>query len=472
MAIKINENLVLSGNAFLSRFNRQVKIPGWREKEQKKIFNKKVLIIGESILGEMTLAGLASFGARNLFYQDHQDIPHTKSYFSHIKGPGTRLEKVVKTVAKINPYSTIYGYKAPFTKLYFRWEKFIPEIIIDTTNNLESKEMILDYIENNKETKFISGISNPTACAVTFYNPYEENYEDILNPKIDIEKYLQGGLTSNIAAGLIIEEFRKSIFNLDNNDKNTKETLYYNLNSIKKNFPKDDFKSIEIYKNQKIFLAGCGGIGNYAALSLAQEGFKNISFLDMDKVEDTNLNRQMLFYDNIGKGKNISLANKLKDAFNINPRIFSGKLEDSCEELFEKNKYDLILGCFDNNNSRVFLNNYAVKYKIPYIDGATTYKTGRITSYIPEKTACIKCKKGLNIEEEVEDNSCDNSLPSVISPNMIIGSTMVGEAINYFSGNYIDKGISYDTLSNNQKINISFEGIKIEQCNCDRERIK
>lgn len=468
--IKINENLVLSEDAFLDRFNRQIKIPNWGDREQKKIFDKKILIIGDSILGEMALAGLASFGARNLFYQDYQEKAHRKSYFSHVNDSGTRLEKIVRTVARINPYARIYGYKAPFTKLFFRLENFTPEIIIDTTNNLGSKEMILDYLESNKKTKLISGISNSNACAVSFYDPFIGNYEDILNPKIEIERYLQGGFTSNIAAGLIIEEFRKSIFNLDKDDKNSRDTIYYNQNSHERNSPRNDFRLKDFFRNYKIFLAGCGGTGTYAGLSLAQEGFKNISFVDMDIVEDTNLNRQILFYEDIEERKSSSLSKKLKDAFKINPRVFYGKLDDTCGELLEKNKYDLILGCFDNTNARVFLNNHAIKQRIPYIDGSTTYKSGEVRIYIPEKTACIRCKKGLNIEEEVKDNSCDNSLPSVISPNMIIGSAMVGEVINYFSGNFKNIFLNYDTNSNKRIMVYPDEG-RTKDCNC-REELK
>lgn len=467
MVIKINEDANFSDDSFLKRFSRQIKISGWGEEEQKKIFNKKILIVGDGLLGEITLAGLASFGARNLFYEDYQDKAHIKSYFSHVKESGTRLEKIVKTVSKINPYAKIYGYKAPFTRFYLNLEGFTPEIIIDTTNNLESKETILDYLEDHQEVKLISGISNSNVCAVSFYDPLVGNYEDILNPKINLEMYLQGGFTSTIAAGLIIEEFRKSIFNIHKNDKNSKETIYYNLNSSKRNSPEDDFRkdnfSRDHMRDYKILIAGCGGIGNYAGLSLAQEGFRNISFLDMDKVEDTNLNRQMFFYDDVGEMKNSSLSKKLKEAYKINPRVFSGELNDASEELFARNRYDLILGCFDNMNARVFINNYAVKYKIPYIDGGVDYKSGEIRSYVPGETACVKCKKGIRIEKEVIDNSCDNSLPSVISPNMIIGSMMVGEAMNYFSDSYHDIRLFYNTNSD-KKMEIHPE--KIKSCNC------
>lgn len=451
MVIKINENARFSKDSFLERFSRQTKISGWGEKEQKKIFDRKILILGEGILGEMVLAGLASFGARNLFYQDCQEVAHAKSYFSRVNEEGTRLEKIVKTVARINPYAKIYGYAAPFTRLYINIEDFVPDVIIDATNSLESKEIVLDYLERNKKVKLISGISNPHSCAVSFYNPLKGDYGDILISKIEIEPSMQGGFTSNIAAGLIIEEFRKSIFQLDKNDGNTSETIYYNPNSHDRGSPKQDFRGSDYPKGVRVLLAGCGGIGNYAGLSLAQEGFKNISFLDMDVVEDTNLNRQMLFYDSVGQKKSVSLSGKLKEAYKINPKVFSGELNDSSEKLFARNRYDLVLGCFDNVNARVFLNDYAVRYKIPYIDGATTYRTGQITSYVPGKTSCVKCKRGFVPEEAVADNGCDNSLPSVISPNMVIGSAMVGEAINYFSGIYESIRLVYNT-ENSRKI--------------------
>jgi molybdopterin/thiamine biosynthesis adenylyltransferase len=442
-----------------------MKIPGWSEEEQKKIFNRKVLVVGDDILGEMVVAGLVSFGSRNIFYEDYRNTASSKSYFSNISGSGTRLEKIVRTVAKINPYARIYGYKAPFTKLYPNIEGFTPEIVIDATNNPESKETVLDYLEKNKGTKFISGISNPTACAVSFYDPIVGNYEDILHPKITAEMYHQGGFISTIAAGLIIEEFRKSIFRLEETDKNTKNTIYYNLNSSSRNSPENDssFSIENLVKSAKILIAGCGGIGTYVGMGLAQEGFKKLSFLDMDFIEDTNLNRQMLFYDDIGERKNISLSKKLNDAYGLNYELLSGKLDDKSKDIFRGVDLDMIFGCFDNANARVFLNDCAVRYGISYIDGGVTYSDGEIRLYVPGKTACVKCKKGMRITEEVSSASCDDAAPSVISPNMIIGSMMVGEFMRISSGHYQDLKISYDTFVDN-KINVYSE--EIQKCSC------
>ena len=472
MPVKINENAKFSDDAFMDRFARHITIPGWGIEEQKKIFNKRILILGNNALGEMTLAGLASFGARNLFYQDYRDNSSPKSYFSNVKRPGTRLERIIKTVSSINPHAKMYGYKAPFTKLYINLENFVPEIVIDTTNNTESKEEVLDYLDHNRGIKLISGVSNENSCAVSFYDPSKENQEkildDILNPKIDLDPEVQGGFTSTIAAGFIIEEFRKSIFSLRENDKNSEDTVYYDQNSPDRNSPVriNSPASTNSLKDQSILVAGCGGIGTYIGLGLAQEGFSRIFFLDMDKVEETNLNRQMLFYDDLGLNKSSSLSKKLQEAYGIRSTALFGKIDGNSKEFFKKHHFDLIFGGFDNINARFNLNGYAIESGTPYIDGATSYKSGQIVSYIPGKTLCIKCKKGLHLEEESKGNSCDDSPPSVISPNMIIGSMIVGEAIKYFSGDYQGIDLSYHTETN-KKITASENGhLSKKDCVC------
>ena len=54
-------------------------------------------------------------------------------------------------------------------------------------------------------------------------------------------------------------------------------------------------------KNTKILLVGVGGVGSFAYEALIRSGFQNITIIDKDKVEITNLNRQLMAYHtNIG----------------------------------------------------------------------------------------------------------------------------------------------------------------------------
>ena len=72
-------------------------------------------------------------------------------------------------------------------------------------------------------------------------------------------------------------------------------------------FSEDEFSRI---KNATIGIAGAGGIGSNSAHCLSRCGFKNFIIADFDFVEETNLNRQMFFANQIGKRKVIELLSK------------------------------------------------------------------------------------------------------------------------------------------------------------------
>ena len=63
----------------------------------------------------------------------------------------------------------------------------------------------------------------------------------------------------------------------------------------------DNLKKIE---NTKILLVGIGGVGGFTLEALVRSGFKNITIIDGDRIEESNLNRQLITnQDNIGKNK-------------------------------------------------------------------------------------------------------------------------------------------------------------------------
>ena len=70
----------------------------------------------------------------------------------------------------------------------------------------------------------------------------------------------------------------------------------------------------EKLKKAKIFIAGAGGLGSPISIYLAVAGIGTITIVDMDVVERTNLNRQILHYDrDIGKKKTVSAEVKLRE---------------------------------------------------------------------------------------------------------------------------------------------------------------
>jgi sulfur carrier protein ThiS adenylyltransferase len=72
----------------------------------------------------------------------------------------------------------------------------------------------------------------------------------------------------------------------------------------------------EKLKDKTIGIAGCGGLGSNCAVALARVGLGNITIADFDKIEESNLNRQYFFFNQIGMPKAIALKENI---FRINP---------------------------------------------------------------------------------------------------------------------------------------------------------
>ncbi len=89
----------------------------------------------------------------------------------------------------------------------------------------------------------------------------------------------------------------------------------------------------------KIGIAGCGGLGSNCAVNLVRCGFTRLKIIDFDVVEDSNLNRQFFFFDQIGMPKTEALAVNLK---RINPDI---NIEAIQGKITSRNAKELFIGC-------------------------------------------------------------------------------------------------------------------------------
>jgi molybdopterin-synthase adenylyltransferase len=145
-------------------------------------------------------------------------------------------------------------------------------------------------------------------------------------------------------------------------------------------------------KSATALIAGLGGLGSPLALYLAAAGVGHLKLVDMDDVELSNLNRQVLHWDkDIGKAKVTSASQKVKK---INPttRVEGFDLAIDDKNVFELTKNcDVILDAMDNFAVRYMLNAAAVVHRVPLIHGAVYGYEGRLASVVPGKTACLEC---------------------------------------------------------------------------------
>ena len=114
----------------------------------------------------------------------------------------------------------------------------------------------------------------------------------------------------------------------------------------------------------KVLIVGVGGLGCPLALYLANTGVGTIGIVDNDKIDMSNLNRQILFNTkDIGKYKVVQakkFLNKTNKKIKIN--IYKDRLtKQNIEKILKK--YDIICDCSDNFTTRYLLNNFCFKKK-------------------------------------------------------------------------------------------------------------
>jgi molybdopterin-synthase adenylyltransferase len=180
-------------------------------------------------------------------------------------------------------------------------------------------------------------------------------------------------------------------------------------------------------KKARILIAGAGGLGSPAALYLAAAGIGSLRIVDCDKVDLSNLNRQLLHSTpDTGRRKVVSAGEKLKvlnphvDIETVKDRISS----DNIDELLTG--VDGIVDAMDNLETRYILNKAAVKADIPLFHGAVSGFEGRALTVLPRKSACLMCLyNGATVK---------TTTPVIGVTPGVIGCIQTTETIKYLTG--------------------------------------
>jgi adenylyltransferase/sulfurtransferase len=141
-------------------------------------------------------------------------------------------------------------------------------------------------------------------------------------------------------------------------------------------------KGQELLKNARVLVVGAGGLGCPALQYLAAAGVGSIGVVDFDVVDETNLQRQVLFtMDDIGRPKAIIAAERISK---LNPFIqletVNRKLEtDNAAELISR--YDIIVDCSDNFETRYLINDACVLLDKPFVYGGIYKFEGQLAVF-------------------------------------------------------------------------------------------
>jgi adenylyltransferase/sulfurtransferase len=182
-------------------------------------------------------------------------------------------------------------------------------------------------------------------------------------------------------------------------------------------------------------IVGCGAIGAAAANLLVRAGIGRVRIIDRDFVELSNLQRQILFDEQDALSalpKAIAAERKLR-AINSDVAV-AGVVADlvpgNASELL--GDCDLILDGTDNFETRLLVNDFAVKHRLPWIYAAAVASYGVTMVIRPGLTACLACLLGEGAATNHEE-TCDTI--GVLGPIVnLIASLEVAEGLKLLAG--------------------------------------
>jgi molybdopterin/thiamine biosynthesis adenylyltransferase/rhodanese-related sulfurtransferase len=142
----------------------------------------------------------------------------------------------------------------------------------------------------------------------------------------------------------------------------------------------------------RVLLLGAGGLGSPAALYLAAAGVGTIGIVDMDVVDESNLQRQILHnMDRIGERK-VDSAKKSLTAMNPDVNVVTHDTRLDASNVVELlSQYDIVLDGADNFPSRYLLNDAALKVGVPVVHGSIFRFEGQVTVFKPYDGPCYRC---------------------------------------------------------------------------------
>ncbi len=198
----------------------------------------------------------------------------------------------------------------------------------------------------------------------------------------------------------------------------------------------------------KVLLLGAGGLGSPAALYLAAAGVGTLGIVDMDEVDASNLQRQILHnLDRIGDRK-VDSAKKTLTLMNPDVNVVAYDTRLAADNVLEIiDGYDVIIDGADNFPSRYLLNDASLLKKIPVVHGSIFRFEGQATVFKPYDGPCYRCLIPEPPPAELAPSCAEAGVLGVLPG--IIGSIQALEAIKLLLGlgdSLSGRLLAYDSL--------------------------
>jgi molybdopterin/thiamine biosynthesis adenylyltransferase len=206
--------------------------------------------------------------------------------------------------------------------------------------------------------------------------------------------------------------------------------------------PEIDLVGQENIRRGSVLVVGCGGLGSMVALFLAGAGVGNLTLVDADRVELSNLHRQLAFRESdLNQPKAQALKNQLL-ALNSEITVTSasqrfGDNAESDAELLRE--VDIVIDATDNLASRHAIERLTRDSQKPWIMGAATRLHGQVAAFSQTRAeGCYRCLAPS--EDDSRGYDCRNE--GILGPVIgVIGAWQAQDALMFLSGQPLEWGV-------------------------------
>lgn len=201
----------------------------------------------------------------------------------------------------------------------------------------------------------------------------------------------------------------------------------------------------DLLRRARILVIGAGALGNEIVKNLSLLGIGHLLVCDMDRIENSNLTRSILFRQrDEGAYKAEVIARSARELNpDVDARAFVGNIvHDMGLGVFRA--FDLVIGGLDNREARLHINQSCWKVNRPWIDGAIEVVSGVARVFVPPDGACYECTMSeLDYELLRRRKSCslltrdqllEGKVPTTPTTSSVIAGVQCQEAVKLLHG--------------------------------------
>ena len=203
--------------------------------------------------------------------------------------------------------------------------------------------------------------------------------------------------------------------------------------------------------NAKVLVVGAGALGNEVLKNLSLLGVGNVYIVDFDEIEESNLTRSVLFRSrDCGRPKAEAAAETLRDmnpGINVKPML-ANIITEVGLGMFRD--VDVVIGCLDNREARLWVNRSCWKVNTPWIDGGIQEINGVVKVFAPPDSACYECAMTENDYRLIslryscpllrQEDILAGKVPTAPTISSVIAGLQTQEALKLIHGMDVESG--------------------------------